>query len=95
LSESSFKFAARALSRHTGLSGDVFVNYYQSGLPSIAGIWGAGANGSVYQRIGPFNASLSAGISTYDGQSTPGTTTTADSSDDYTIQTQFALGYRF
>lgn len=85
-------FAARALGRRAGISGDVFVNYYESGLPGVNGVWGVGANGTVYHRVGPFNASLSAGISTYDAA---GSGTTASGTDDYRIQTQLGLGYRF
>lgn len=80
-------FAARAIGRNAGVNGDVYVNYYQSGLDRANGVWGVGANGSLYRRFGHLNAQLSAGVYASDQPSQDST--------DVSMQAQLGLGYRF
>lgn len=80
-------FAARAIGRNAGVNGDVYVNYYQSGLDRANGVWGAGANGSLYRRFGRLNAQVTAGVYASDQPS--------QSSTDVSMQAQLGLGYRF
>ena len=59
-------FAARALTAESSLSGNIYANYYESGLGNAPGVWGAGANASYTRSFGRLGASLTGGIFTYD-----------------------------
>ncbi len=59
-------FAAQALSDRSGINGNLFVNYFQSGIPGAPRVYGGGANGSYYHSFGPLSATASVGIATFD-----------------------------
>lgn len=59
-------FAARAMSSRSGVNGNLFVNYFQSGIPGAPRVYGTGANGTYYHNFGPLSATASVGIATFD-----------------------------
>ena len=59
-------FYARALSRNSEVDANLFVNYYDSGVPGMQGVLGAGATGSYQHRFGRLGTIASLGIYTYD-----------------------------
>lgn len=59
-------FASQALDAVSGVSGNVYANYFQSGIPGAPGVFGAGANGSYYRSFGSLSATATLGISTFD-----------------------------
>ncbi|MBW4329527.1 hypothetical protein KY084_01370 [Stakelama sp. CBK3Z-3] len=78
-------FAARALSSTSTLSGNIYANYYESGLGSSS-VWGAGANLAYTRSFGRLGASLSGGLFTYD---------TEGAQQDISAQALLGLGYSF
>lgn len=61
-------FASLAMGPNTGFSGNVYANYFDSGVAGAPAILGAGANGSIYHNFGPVNATASIGIYSFDQQ---------------------------
>lgn len=78
-------FASRQLSNQSGLTGDVFFNWYQGGLGDFE-TSGAGATGAYYHNWGRLDAIASAGVYVSD-QSL--------SDADVVAQALLGLGYRF
>ncbi len=59
-------FYARALSRVSEVDANLFVNYYDGGVPGAQGVLGAGLTGSYQHRFGRLGTIASLGIYTYD-----------------------------
>lgn len=59
-------FASQALDSVSSVSGNVYANYFESGIPGAPGVFGAGANGSYYRSFGALSAMATLGISTFD-----------------------------
>ncbi|HTG39611.1 hypothetical protein [Sphingomonas sp.] len=78
-------FASRQLDADSGLTGDVFYNWYQAGLGNFEAR-GAGATGAYYRNFGRLNALASAGVYVSDQALTDA---------DVVAQALLGLGYRF
>jgi hypothetical protein len=59
-------FASRQLDSRSALSGNVYANYFDSGIGGQGNVLGAGANGAYMRSFGPVNATASLGIYTFD-----------------------------
>lgn len=55
-------FASLHLTRQSGVSGNVFSNYYESGLPGSFGVLSGGATGSYYHYFGRISTIASLGV---------------------------------
>lgn len=62
-------FASRALDAESSISGNVYVNYFESGLFGAPSVLGAGANGSYQRSFGALSAMATLGIYTFDIES--------------------------
>lgn len=79
-------FASRTLDRVSGVTGNLFLNYLESGLPGAPATWNTGATGSYYRDFGRLRAQASAGI--YNSE-------VEDIDSDLSAQALLGLGYRF
>jgi hypothetical protein len=59
-------FASRQLDAVSNVSGNIYANYYTSGIAGAPSVLGAGANGSYARSFGPVSATASLGIYTFD-----------------------------
>lgn len=59
-------YGAHQLDFLSMLSGNLYANYFDSGIPGAPGIFGAGANGSYMRNFGRVNATASLGVYTFD-----------------------------
>lgn len=59
-------YASQQLDARSTLSGNVYANYFLSGIPGSPAVLGAGANGSYLRNFGPLSATASLGIYTFD-----------------------------
>ena len=50
------------LDRNSGISGNLFLNYYQSGLPDAPAVFSTGATASYYRNFGRIGTTLTAGL---------------------------------
>ncbi|WP_033922053.1 hypothetical protein [Sphingomonas sp. 37zxx] len=80
-------FAAYALGRNSGITADVYVNYFDSGIGLGTDIWGAGATAAYFRQIGRLNAVVTGGIYTFDQE--------GGGQSDVSAQGLLGLGYRF
>jgi hypothetical protein len=80
-------FASRQLTPRSGVTGDVYVNYFDSGLGLAGEIWGVGATGAYFHQFGRLNAIVTAGVYTFDQEGAPRS--------DVSGQALLGLGYRF
>jgi len=55
-------YVSRQLDRNSGITGDVFANYYNSGLADAPAIVSTGATGSYYRNFGHLSTTASVGI---------------------------------
>ncbi|MEO5868009.1 MAG: hypothetical protein ABIS14_12615 [Sphingomonas sp.] len=55
-------FGSLALTRQSGISTDLFVNYYESGIAAASSVTSVGATGSYYHNFGHLGATASLGI---------------------------------
>ncbi len=79
-------FGQMTLDLDSTLAGNVYVNYFDSGIGVAPDVWGTGATGSYFRSFGRVNAALSGGIYSFD----------QDGFDSETyLQALLALGYRF
>jgi hypothetical protein len=79
-------FAQRALDSRSGVTADVYANYYTSGLQGSLDSWGGGVQGAYYRSFGRAYGSFSAGLYTYDAE---------QSESAWIAQALLAFGYRF
>ncbi|TKD50926.1 hypothetical protein [Sphingomonas baiyangensis] len=80
-------FAAHNLSIDSVLTGDIYLNYFDSGLGLGGDIWGAGATAAYVRQLGRVNAIVTAGVYTFDQEGAP--------RPDVSGQALLGLGYRF
>ncbi|WP_448657402.1 hypothetical protein ACPVPU_07980 [Sphingomonas sp. CJ99] len=80
-------FAARALDSQSSVTGNVYGNYYDSGIVGGGDVWGLGANAAYSRNFGRLNAQVVGGIDTFDSD--------AALRSDIVAQALVALGYRF
>ncbi|UZK70221.1 hypothetical protein OKW76_03975 [Sphingomonas sp. S1-29] len=80
-------FAARALGPNSGVTADIYVNYFDSGVGLGTDIWGAGATAAYFRQIGRLNAVVTGGIYTFDQE--------GGGQSDVSAQGLLGLGYRF
>ncbi len=69
-------FASRQLDAVSSVSGNVYANYYTSGILGAPSVFGAGANGSYARSFGPLSATAALGLYTFDIEG-EGSTTSA------------------
>ena len=55
-------FLSDSFTRNSGISGDVFANYYKSGIPGSEGILSVGATGEYYHNFGRLGTTASVGV---------------------------------
>lgn len=55
-------FVSAAIDRNSGVSGNVFANYFQSGIGNTPGVLGTGATGLYYHNFGRVGTTASLGI---------------------------------
>lgn len=55
-------FASLTLDRNSGISGNLFLNHYQSGLPNAPAVFSTGATASYYRNFGRIGTTLTAGL---------------------------------
>ncbi|ODP36841.1 hypothetical protein [Sphingomonas turrisvirgatae] len=67
-------FASRQLDPQSTLTGNLYANYFVSGIPGSPTVLGAGANGSYIRSFGPLSATASLGIYTFDVEGQTGNT---------------------
>nr|WP_208403046.1 hypothetical protein [Sphingomonas japonica] len=79
-------FGQTTLDPQSTLAGNVYVNYFDSGLGAAPDVWGAGATGSYFRSFGRINAGLSGGLYTFEQEGLNNQTY---------LQALAALGYRF
>ncbi|QNA86885.1 hypothetical protein G4G27_08865 [Sphingomonas sp. So64.6b] len=79
-------FVSASLDQNSGISGNVFANYFQSGIGSTPGIFSTGATGLYYRNFGRIGTTVSAGIYSF----------SQDGADDqYSAQAQLGVRYQF
>ena len=61
-------FASTELGRNSSLAGNIFANYYKSGLPDTDGVIGWGANTIYTHRFGGLGATAAVGVYGFEGQ---------------------------
>lgn len=59
-------FASRQLDAVTNVSGNLYANYYTSGIMGAPSVLGVGANGAYARSFGPLSATAAVGIYTFD-----------------------------
>ncbi|MGN6374545.1 MAG: hypothetical protein ACTHMG_03215 [Sphingomonas sp.] len=59
-------FLMRALDAESSVQANLYVNYYDTGLPGASGTWGTGATGTYNRSFGRIDATASLGIYAYD-----------------------------
>ena len=79
-------FYQTALDERSGLTADIYGNYFTSGLAGASDAWGGGAQGSYYRSFGRAYGSLSGGLYTFDAEA---------QESDWIAQALLAFGYRF
>jgi hypothetical protein len=79
-------FAQRALDSRSGITADVYANYFGSGLQGSLDSWGGGVQGAYYRSFGRAYGTASAGLYTYDAER---------SQSAWIAQALLAFGYRF
>lgn len=79
-------FAQMALDERSGVTGDLYANYFTSGIDGAPDTWGTGAQGSYYRSFGRAYGSVSAGVYTFDAERTEA---------DLIAQALLAIGVRF
>ncbi len=77
-------FYSAPLGANAGFNGDVFANYFDSGI--APGIWSVGATGSVYRNFGRLSTNVSIGAYTFSQKG---------QDDQTTAQAQVGARYRF
>ncbi|MEG3124697.1 hypothetical protein [Sphingomonas sp. GB1N7] len=55
-------YVSAHLDRNSGINGNVFVNYYESGLSNAPAVFSTGATASYYRNFGRVGTTLSAGV---------------------------------
>ncbi|MDG5487580.1 hypothetical protein NYR55_02940 [Sphingomonas sp. BGYR3] len=80
-------FAARALDSQSSVTGNIYGNYYDSGIAGGGDVWGIGANAAYSRNFGRVNAQIVGGIDTFDSSNAVRS--------DVIAQALVALGYRF
>ncbi|MFA6115694.1 MAG: hypothetical protein WC729_16970 [Sphingomonas sp.] len=55
-------FVSAAIDRNSGVSGNVFANYFQSGIGNTPGVLGTGATGLYYHNFGRVGTTASVGV---------------------------------
>ncbi|MGY4397828.1 hypothetical protein ACVWZA_003025 [Sphingomonas sp. UYAg733] len=79
-------FVSASLDQNSGISGNVFANYFQSGIGATPGIFSTGATGLYYRNFGRIGTTVSAGIYSF----------SQDGADDqYSAQAQLGVRYQF
>ena len=63
-------FIAAPLTRHSGISGNVFANYYDSGVPGAQHVIAGGATGSYYHNFGHLGTTASLGVYSFSQKDT-------------------------
>ena len=79
-------FASQRLGPNSGVDGNVFVNYLDSGLPGAPNTLGGGATGSYHYNWGRLGTTASLGVYAFDQEGT---------SSDVTAQALLGMSYRF
>lgn len=79
-------FAQMAIDNRSGVTGDVYGNYFTSGIDGAPDVWGTGAQGSYYRNFGRAYGSVSASLYTFDAERTEA---------DIIAQALLAVGVRF
>ena len=79
-------FVAAPIDRNSGVNGNVFANYYDSGIPSASGVFSTGATGLYYHNFGRIATTASAGIYSFTQKGTD---------DQVSAQGQVGLRYQF
>ena len=59
-------FYRRALDSRSSIEGDLYADYYDSGIPGAAGVYSTGATGSYSRTFGRIDAIASVGVFAYD-----------------------------
>lgn len=67
-------YAAQQLDPQSTLTGNLYANYFLSGIPGAPAVLGAGANGSYVRTFGALSATASLGIYTFDIEGQNGNT---------------------
>jgi len=55
-------FVSVTLDRNSGITGNLFLNYYESGLPGAPAVFSTGATASYYRNFGRIGTTLTAGL---------------------------------
>ncbi|MFV1920091.1 hypothetical protein VPH46_11780 [Sphingomonas sp. MJ1 (PH-R8)] len=79
-------FAQRALDSRSGVTADLYANYFTSGIDGALDSWGGGAQGAYYRNFGRAYGTFSAGLYTFDVER---------SESAWIAQALLAFGYRF
>lgn len=80
-------FSSRAIDAVSGVTGDVYVNYFEPGIGLGADILGVGATGAYFRQFGRVNAVATLGVYTFDQEGA--------GESDVSAQALLGLGYRF
>ena len=79
-------FVAVPIDRNSGVNGNVFANYYESGIASAPGVFSTGATGLYYHNFGRISTTASAGIYSF---------TQKGADDQLSAQGQVGVRYQF
>ncbi|MGH6616131.1 hypothetical protein [Sphingomonas sp.] len=79
-------FLSASLDRNSGISANVFANYFESGIGNTPGIFSTGATGLYYRNFGRIGTTVSAGIYSFSQDGTE---------DQYSAQAQVGVRYQF
>jgi hypothetical protein len=79
-------FLSRALDSQSNIQGDLYADWYGSGVPGAAGVYTTGATGSYNRSFGRIDTTASLGIFAYDSKNI---------SNDVSAQAQLSMRYSF
>ena len=79
-------FAQAAIDQRSSVTGDLYANYFTSGIAGAPDVWGAGGQASYYRGFGRAYGSVSGGLYTFDASGQEA---------DWIAQALLAFGWRF